>query len=129
MSTLSELQAAGYQVLLEGEEIVCRWQGTGRPNAARVRPLIQALRQHKAEAVQSLKQAQDLPPHVGDWPADWLDAFIERAAIMEFDGGLPRPEAERRAEDLVRKEHRVHREQAACPSLPASVADSPSRER
>ncbi len=32
-----------------------------------------------------------LPAHVGDWPEAWLETFIERAAIAEFDGGLPRP--------------------------------------
>ena len=68
MKTLSRLQAAGYQVQLEGEEIVCRWLGPGKPDAAQVRPLLEELRQHKDEALQSLKQAQDLPAHVGDWP-------------------------------------------------------------
>lgn len=39
-------------------------------------------------------------------PEEWLEAYIERAGIIEFDGGLPRPEAERRAEVLVREGHR-----------------------
>ena len=30
--------------------------------------------------------------------ADWLAHYEERAAIREFDGGLPRPEAERLAQ-------------------------------
>ena len=30
--------------------------------------------------------------------ADWLDHYEERAAIREFDGGLPQPEAERLAQ-------------------------------
>jgi hypothetical protein len=49
---------------------------------------------------------QELPAHVGDWPPEWLEAYIERAGIMEFDGGLPRIEAERRAEELVRETYR-----------------------
>lgn len=32
------------------------------------------------------------------WPADLREAFEERAAIREFDGGFPREEAERKAE-------------------------------
>lgn len=35
-----------------------------------------------------------LPDHL---PADWRDLWDERAAIMEFDGGLPRELAEHRA--------------------------------
>jgi hypothetical protein len=48
----------------------------------------------------------DLPAHPGDWPEEWLENYIERAAIMEFDGGLPRMEAEARAEELVREAYR-----------------------
>ncbi len=33
--------------------------------------------------------------------ADTCEAFEERAAIMEYDGGLPRAEAERRARVIV----------------------------
>ena len=106
MNTVSRLQAAGYQVQLEGEEIVCRWLGPGKPDAAQVRPLLEELRQSKDEALQSLKNTQDLPAHVGDWSDEWMEAYIERAGIMEVDGGLPRSEAERRAEELVRESHR-----------------------
>lgn len=48
----------------------------------------------------------DLPAHVGDWPEEWRESYIERAGIMEYDGGLPRAEAERRAEALVREAYR-----------------------
>jgi hypothetical protein len=36
------------------------------------------------------------------------EAFEERAAIMEFDGGLGRDEAEKAAWALVSKRHRLH---------------------
>jgi hypothetical protein len=39
---------------------------------------------------------------VATWPADWRDNFEERAAIMEFDGGLTRAEAEVSAWRLLR---------------------------
>jgi len=44
----------------------------------------------------------DLPLIVDRWPAPARDRFEERAAIMEFDGGLTRPAAEREAEKLTR---------------------------
>ena len=36
------------------------------------------------------------------WPDDWREAWEERAAIMEFDGGLPRALAELEAWRLLR---------------------------
>lgn len=44
-----------------------------------------------------------LPTDLTDWPAEYLEAFEERAAIMEHDGRMDRHEAERRAEELQRK--------------------------
>ena len=57
-----------------------------------------------------LRRKLDLPDHVADWPVEWWESFEERAGIMEFDGGLPRPEAERRAEELVRETYRRSQE-------------------
>jgi hypothetical protein len=45
-----------------------------------------------------------LPPDPTSWPSVWREAFEERAAIMEFDGGLSRVEAECRAEACIRSE-------------------------
>ena len=42
-----------------------------------------------------LKQVLPLSALVGNLPADLRDAWEERAAIMEYDGGLPRDDAER----------------------------------
>jgi len=44
-----------------------------------------------------------LPPSVRRWPEPWREAFEERAALMEFHGCLPRTQAERHAEELVRR--------------------------
>ena len=52
---------------------------------------------------QLLDRKPDLPILVKDWPGDWKEIFEERAAIMEYDGNRPRPEAERRAERCVRE--------------------------
>lgn len=45
-----------------------------------------------------------LGPSVKLWPARWRLEFEERAAIMEFDGGLTRENAENEAEALIRAE-------------------------
>jgi hypothetical protein len=51
------------------------------------------LARHKADllAVLAVAMAPD------DLPADWHLVWDERAAIMEYDGGLPREQAEARA--------------------------------
>jgi hypothetical protein len=59
-----------------------------------------AFKSAMAEVMRS--QPVDLPAQVGDWPESWHETLTERAGIMEFDGGLPRVEAERRAEALCR---------------------------
>jgi len=52
-----------------------------------------------------VKAGAVLPPDLAAWPADARESVEERAAIMEFDGGLPRDVAEREAERCVRLEH------------------------
>lgn len=47
-----------------------------------------------------------LPPNTADWPPRWRVIYEERAAIMEYDGVLPRQEAEQKAEQCVREQHR-----------------------
>lgn len=44
-----------------------------------------------------------LHANVFDWPELWQAEYRERAAIMEFEGLLPRDEAERLAEAAVRR--------------------------
>jgi hypothetical protein len=45
-----------------------------------------------------------LPERREDWPAAALELWAERAAILEYDAGLSRVEAERLAEALIRRE-------------------------
>ena len=47
------------------------------------------------------------PSHLLEPESMW-EAYEERAAIMEFDGGLSRDEAEREAWALVSKLYRLH---------------------
>lgn len=48
------------------------------------------------------QHAAALPQVVARWPLAAREAFEERAAIKEFDGRLPRQQAEREAEEEVR---------------------------
>jgi hypothetical protein len=43
-----------------------------------------------------------LPPGRADWPEAAREELEERAAILQFEANLPREEAERKAEELVR---------------------------
>jgi hypothetical protein len=54
--------------------------------------MLELLSLHKADLLKLLRPAND-----GWSPEDWQVLFEERAAIAEFDGGLPRAEAEARA--------------------------------
>ena len=54
--------------------------------------VLDLLLRHKADILRLLRGADD-----GWLPEDWQVFFDERAAIAEYDGGLPRAEAERRA--------------------------------
>jgi len=51
--------------------------------------VLDLLSQHKADILRLLRPAND-----GWSPEDWRVFFDERAASVEFDGGLPRAEAE-----------------------------------
>jgi hypothetical protein len=42
-------------------------------------------------------------PRLAHWPIRWRDDYMERAAIMEYDGGMSRRDAEREAEADVRR--------------------------
>ncbi len=43
-----------------------------------------------------------LPASIVQWSDEWRGIYEERAAIMQYDGGLARLEAEKRAEGIVR---------------------------
>lgn len=46
-----------------------------------------------------------LPADRAEWPDELRELFEERAAILEFDGGLERSDADRQAEEYVRTEY------------------------
>jgi hypothetical protein len=85
---LKVARAAGVELALDGDDLVLN--AASAPPAA----VLDVLSRHKAEIVSLLR------PGCDGWSAeDWQVFFDERAGIVEFDGGLPRPEAEARAFD------------------------------
>jgi len=86
MSALEALKAAravGVEPAIDGDDIALK--AASAPPAA----VLDALSRHKAEIVALLRPGRD------GWSAeDWQGFFEERAGIIEFDGGLPRAEAE-----------------------------------
>jgi hypothetical protein len=60
---------------------------------------------------QPLQVGMEVPwrSEVESWPEDLRADFEERAAIMEFDGGLSRLMAERRAYQIIRSVEDVAR--------------------
>jgi hypothetical protein len=89
MSAAEALKAArtvGIELVLDGNDLL--WEATSEPPAV----VLDGLSRHKAEIVRILHPAK------GGWSAeDWRLFFEERAAIAEFDGGLPRAKAEAQA--------------------------------
>jgi hypothetical protein len=79
-------RAVGVEPAIDGDDIELK--AASAPPAA----VLDALSRHKAEIVALLRPGRD------GWSAeDWQGIFEERAGIIEFDGGLPRAEAEAQA--------------------------------
>jgi hypothetical protein len=86
VQVLKAARAAGVGVAIDGDKLVLR-AATPPPPA-----VIDLLSRYKAEIVALLRPADD------GWSVeDWHVFFDERAGIAEFDGGLPRAEAEAQA--------------------------------
>ena len=91
MSAAAALRAAralGVDVTLDGKDLLL--EAASEPPAT----TIEALARYKAEIIELLRPGRD------GWSSeDWRLFFDERAAIAEFDGGLPRAEAEAQASE------------------------------
>jgi hypothetical protein len=86
VDALKAARAAGVELAIDGEDLALK--AASAPPAA----VLDALSRHKVQIVALLRPAED------GWSAeDWQVFFDERAGIIEFDGGLPRAEAEAQA--------------------------------
>jgi hypothetical protein len=79
----------------------------------------QTIRHALGTAVQTIV---DLPKDVAAWPEAFKYLYDERAAIMEYDGGLDRKTAEQKAEEAARAQWQADNK---TKGLPANVADWP----
>jgi hypothetical protein len=98
VEALKAARAAGVQLGIDGDELVL--EASVPPPAA----VIHLLSRHKAEVVALLRLAED-----------WQLLFDERVGIAEFDGALPRAEAEMQAFDCCVVEW-LNRNPACSPS-------------
>jgi hypothetical protein len=86
LQALSAARSAGVRIRLDGDQLDLSAEQQPPEN------LLQLLHRYKPELLRLLR------PSLEGWSAeDWQAFFDERAAIAEFDGGLPRPQAEARA--------------------------------
>ena len=93
-----ELVARGYSVTAEGDRLLVA------PRERITDQLRQRIRASKADLLRLLADPAP-PPLTADEQADITEARLERAAIAEFDGGLPRQEADAQARRLIRTYH------------------------
>ena len=111
---LVELSARGIEVMISPERSNrLRYS----PKAAMTDDLVARLKSHKENILILLQETKEpqaavpfanLPSNVSDRPEDWQYEYEERAAIIEYDGDLNRPEAEQWAETIVRAAYRLH---------------------
>ena len=81
-TALIQARAAGIQIGIDGGDLVLE------AAAPPPREVLDLLERHKANLLALLRRR-------ANWTAeDWQVDFDERAAIAEFEGGLPRPRAE-----------------------------------
>jgi hypothetical protein len=83
---LKAARAAGIRLGIDGDAL------TLEADVAPPTAVVDLLSRHKAGVVALLR-----PAHDGRSAEDWLAFFDERAGIAEFNGGLPRADAEVRA--------------------------------
>jgi hypothetical protein len=86
VDALRAARAAGVIVAVDGDDLVLKASAPPLP------PVLESLSRHKPAIVTLLRLAND-----GWSTEDWQVFFDERAGIAEFNGQLPREEAEARA--------------------------------
>jgi hypothetical protein len=86
IDTLRTARALGIELAVDGDDLLL--EAAVEPSGA----TMEALAKHKVEIIKLLRPSMD------GWSAgDWHLYFGERAAVAEFDGALPRADAEAQA--------------------------------
>ena len=95
---IDRLSGRGIELVVDGDSL--RWRA---PAGIVTDDDIAILREHKAAIVAAHRPTHPTPAEFDGWLDEQIeiarrhDAFEERAAILEFDADLSRPEAERQA--------------------------------
>jgi hypothetical protein len=101
LTLLQQARAAGLTVRAQGDRLCIR--GPRRAEALARRPL-----DHKAAVLAALAADAPVTVTLDDLPPDWYFSWDERAAIMEYDGKLPRDCAQALAlEDILEQMRRA----------------------
>jgi len=97
---LHTLTDQGFTLAVEGDRL------TVSPSSRLTDPMRAAIRQHKLEIVALLAAndaaVSDPPPLTADDQAAIQESIVERAAILEFDAGMERRQAEIAAQSAMR---------------------------
>ncbi|SRR5258705_9286152 len=117
VEALKAARAAGIELALEGDDLAL--SAALAPPAA----MLDVLSRHKAEIVALLRPGRD-----GRSGEDWLAFFDERAGIAEFDGELPRGEAEARAFECCMVEWLNRNRVSARPAAASAVVAALNRQ-
>ncbi len=75
------------------------------PKDAMEADLAERILRHKSLLIQILRH-DELPRDLWEWPDYWKEEFMERVAIMEYDGNIRRFVAEQEAERNIRKAYK-----------------------
>lgn len=95
---LNDIMEIGVSLRVDGNQLIAQ------PSSKLTEPLRIKIRQHKPELIKALSQHETPKLSITD-EENIQEQLDERAAIMQFDGGLTRPEAERQAKSNMRVFH------------------------
>jgi hypothetical protein len=88
---LDAARVAGLCLVVDGDDLVL--ESSDPPPSA----VLDLIRTHKSEIIAAITASKVASAASTDYIADWRDRYEERAAILQFDGGHNRAEAERLA--------------------------------
>ena len=88
MEVLSRLREVGYRIEVNDDKIRCHWRGEGKPDPEAVRPLLEELRSHEAEALVALREETGEP---GPFPDPFDEGSYPPPGLVICMPDLDRP--------------------------------------
>lgn len=84
---LNKLTRAGYKITVKSDELLLTYTGDGQPDADLVQPLIDELKQRKAEAIEFIKNCRQKKPAPAD-PISLVETTAENIKQQLDENGL-----------------------------------------